>query len=161
MLNINKRKGDRPITGQEPPHLQFSDISPRDIYDKLNEWAFSAFENVRETPTLISVPTSRALWLDEDVDAGPHLFMPPQGSREFAHTHEDGSMHLMLSREDEKTVMDARWGELHPWHNRGVKEILVYAPRDLDELNTIKTIVQTSYKYVTDTQPHIHHCPTC
>jgi hypothetical protein len=161
MLNIKTRNGHKPITGDQPPHLQFSEISPRDIYNSLNDWVFSAFDQVRETPTLISVPTSRALWLDEQVDVGPEFFMPPQGSREFAHTHEDGSMHLMLSRADERRVMEADWGELHPWHDNGVKEILIYAPRDLDELETIKTIVGSSYNYVTKSGSEISACTAC
>jgi len=88
------------------------------------------------------------MWLDENVPASSDAFMPPLGSREFAHTHADGSMHLMLTPSEEKVVLEAGWGELHPWHHRGVREILIYAPRDEKELETIKTIVRASYNYV-------------
>jgi hypothetical protein len=148
MLTIKRRKGDKPVTNPQPPHLQISEQSPREIYRELNAWVFSAFDLVREEPTRISVPTSRAMWLHEGVTASPEAFMPPSGSREFAHTHKDGSMHLMLPSNDEQAVLDAGWGELHPWHNRGVQEILVYAPRNTDELETVKTIVEASYRHV-------------
>lgn len=148
MLEIAQRAGDRPVTNPKPPQLQVTEQSPREIYDALNAWAFSTFDLVREEPTRISVPTARALWLDEGVEATPDVFMPPTGSREFAHTHEDGSMHLMLDAKGERRVIDAGWGELHPNHHRGVKEILVYAPRDADELETVKTIVTASYDHV-------------
>jgi hypothetical protein len=148
MLTVNPRMGDKPQTNPQPPHLQLTEQSPRDIYDKLNAWVFSVFDLVREEPTRISVPTSRAMWLHENVPAPVEVFMPPPGSREFAHTHKDGSMHLMLPEEDEKAVFDADWGELHPWHHRGIHEILIYAPRDDVELETVKSIVEASYKHV-------------
>jgi hypothetical protein len=148
MLRITSRDGDKPTTNPQPPHLQITQQSPREIYNALNTWVFNSFEQVREEPTRISVPTSRAMWLHENVEATPDAFMPPYGSREFAHTHKDGSMHLMLHGEDEHRVMEAGWGELHPWHHRGVREILVYAPRNMDELKTVKTIVQSSYDHV-------------
>ena len=148
MLKIKQRVGEKPVTNPQPPHLQITAQSPCDIYDALNAWVFNTFDLVREEPTRISVPTSRAMWLHESVEAMPDAFMPPIGSREFAHTHKDGSMHLMLHGEDERIVMEAGWGELHPWHHRGVREILAYAPRDKDELETVKTIVKASYDHV-------------
>jgi len=148
LLEIERRIGERPVTNPQPPQLQVTEQSPREIYDALNAWAFDTFDLVREEPTRISVPTARALWLDENVDARPDVFMPPAGSREFAHTHEDGSMHLMLDSDGERCVIDAGWGELHPYHHRGVKEILVYAPRNADELETVKLIVQASCDHV-------------
>lgn len=148
VLKIKERVGAMPVTNSQPPHLQITEQSPRDIYNALNDWVFNSFDLVREEPTRISVPTSRAMWLHESVEATPDAFMPPVGSREFAHTHKDGSMHLMLHGEDERIVMEAGWGELHPWHHRGVREILVYAPRDKDELETVKTIVKASYDHV-------------
>jgi hypothetical protein len=148
MLTVKQRVGDKPQTNPQPPHLQLTEQSPRKIYSKLNAWVFSTFELVREEPTRISVPTSRAMWLREDVRAPIEVFMPPPGSREFAHTHKDGSMHLMLSTEDEQVVLDVGWGELHPWHDRGIREILLYAPRDDDELATVKSIVNASYAHV-------------
>lgn len=162
MLEIRHRQGERPLTNPQPPHLQLSEQSPRAVYNALNDWAFNTFDLVREEPTRISVPTSRALWLHESVEATSEVFMPPPGSREFAHTHKDGSMHLMLSPEEEKIVMDAGWGELHPWHHRGVREILIYAPRDTGELETVQAIVSASYQYVmrsaVRTRRHLNCC---
>jgi hypothetical protein len=148
MLNVEKRIGAKPKTNPQPPHLQTTQQSPREIYSALNLWAFNSFDLVREEPTRISVPTSRAMWLQEDVPTSSEVFMPPHGSREFAHTHKDGSMHLMLASKDEKVVLEAGWGELHPWHHKGVREILIYAPRNQNEIETVKAIVQASYDHV-------------
>ena len=143
---LPRRTGEPPVTGKQPPQLQFSEQSPKDIYEKMAEWFFSTFEHAREEPTRISVPTSRALWLDESIDAPPTSFMPPPGSREFAHLHEDGSFHLVMTPEDESEVIDKGWGVHHPWKDRGVNEILVYAPRNVDEIEILKPVITASYR---------------
>jgi hypothetical protein len=146
-FTLSKRLGDPPVTGKQPPQLQFSDQSPRDVYLKMDEWFFSSFPHTREEPTRISVPTSRALWLDEDINASPFAFMPPPGSREFAHLHEDGSFHLVMHEDDECEVIAKGWGLHHPWKHRGVNEILVYAPRSNDEIEMLKPVIAASYHF--------------
>lgn len=58
----------------------------------------------------ISVPTTRALWLDESISASASSFMPPPGSREFAHLHKDASFHLVMADEDKQKVIRKGWG---------------------------------------------------
>lgn len=146
-LSLSQRAGDAPVTGQQPPQLQFSDQSPRDVYQKMADWFFSTFPHTREEPTRISVPTSRALWLDENIEAAPTVFMPPLGSREFAHLHEDGSFHLVMAEGDEQEVISKDWGLHHPWKHKGVNEILVYAPRNDEEIEILKPVVEASYRF--------------
>jgi len=145
-FTLPQRAGSPPKTGLQPPQLQFSDTSPRDVYARMAAWFFAAFAETREEPTRISVPTTRALWLDESVDAAPDAFMPPPGSREFAHLHEDGSLHLVLAPDDEQEVIAKGWGLHHPWKDRGVNEILVYAPRDDAEIELLKPVIAASYR---------------
>ncbi|MGB1340179.1 MAG: hypothetical protein ACPG5H_07900, partial [Cycloclasticus pugetii] len=71
--------------------------------------------------------------------------------REFAHIHPayDGSLHMALSEEDFKTVIDKQWGERHPLAGKGpIPETiaLVYAPRDIEEIDTVMKIVNASLK---------------
>jgi hypothetical protein len=142
------RQGDPPQIGEVPPQLQYSDLGPEPIRLALKEWAFSAFLNVREHDTLISVPTSRALWLDESVSAAhSDAFMPGRGSREFCHLHEDGSLHGVVDDTVEDEILRKNWGVRHMYYDRGVREMLVYAPRDNDELNVVKQIIVASYRY--------------
>jgi hypothetical protein len=142
------REGSPPRIGQEPPQLQFSDLGPEGIRSALKTWAFSAFPNVREHDTMISVPTSRALWLDEGVSAAhDDAFMPTPGSREFCHLHEDGSLHAVLDTPIEDEILEKRWGVRHMYFDRGVKEMLVYAPRNSDELVVAKRVITESYRY--------------
>lgn len=144
------RQGEKPKTGSQPPHLQFTQQSPKDMYNKLAKWAFSVFPGVREEPSRISLPGTRALWLDESIKvAHSDAIMPAAGTREFAHLHEDGSMHLNIAEELKSEIFSKKWGEIHPWVNRGINSILVYAARSEEDLEVIKVILAQSYKYAT------------
>jgi hypothetical protein len=147
-FELPSRTGDAPEIGEVPPQLQFSDLGPENIRLALKEWAFSAFSNAREHDTLISVPSSRALWLDEATPAAhDDAFMPPSGSREFCHLHQDGSLHAVVAVEVEEEILAKGWGVRHMYYDRGVKEVLVYAPRDTDELAVAKKLISMSYLY--------------
>jgi hypothetical protein len=147
-IDLSVREGERPEIGQEPPQLQFSDLGPEDVRLELKTWAFSTFPNVTENDTAISVPTSRALWLDEKVSAAhDDAFMPTPGSREFCHLHEDGSFHAVVDAPIEEEILAKRWGVRHMYYDRGVKELLVYAPRNDDEVIVAKKIITESYRY--------------
>ncbi len=156
MLKVPKRQGERPQTGDQPPHLQFTEQSPREIYEQMAQWALvdipAAIPALSEEPTRISVPTSRALWLDESVAAPAKAFMPPAGSREFAHLHADGSWHLVVDDDLVRHVDEQSWGERHPWYDRGILEVLVYAPRDLGEMAIVQQLVAASIAYASNQQ---------
>ena len=149
-FSLTERIGQTPQIGQTPPQLQFSDKSPRDIYQKFHDWMFSTFPKVRKEPTRISVPTSIAMWLDENEDVG-HIdaFMPPSGGREFTHIHLDGSFHTVVGADVENEIITKKWGVRHMYYDQGVKEVLVYAPRNEEEIEIAKTIVIKSYEYAT------------
>ncbi|MEW8000908.1 MAG: luciferase family protein [Candidatus Thiodiazotropha endolucinida] len=148
---ILKRAGERPTTGAQPPHLQYSDISPRSIHQQMARWGLTDLPAqipfISHQPTRISVPTSEALWLDESVQARREAFMPPPGSREFAHLHEDGSWHLVVDESLVGTIVDAGWGERHPWYDRGVLEVLVYAPRNEAEMQVVQQLVISAIEH--------------
>lgn len=147
------RTGPRPTTGDQVPHLQLSDKSPPEYVEELIRWAVSTFSDVREEATRISVASTRALWLDKTVPvAHDDAFMPPPGSREFAHVHADGSMHLCMSDDAIRELVEKRWGEPHPLKHQGVNEVLCYAPRTAEELEIVKAALAESYCYATGTE---------
>jgi hypothetical protein len=148
-LDLSPRHGTQPKTGLQPPQLQFSETSPPAVYEQMAAWFFSTFPDTREEPTRISVATSRALWLNEYVPASSDSFMPPPGSREFAHLHADGSLHLVLREDDQLEVIGKGWGLPHPWKDRGVNEIMIFAPRDEQEIEDLKPVVAAAYAYAT------------
>ena len=111
---------------------------------------FHSFPKSREHETWISVPSSRATWLDENITNTPDDgFMPPSSSREFSHLHLDGSIHVCLPDDDVNQVYQANWGEPHPYKHMGVNEILVYAPQNEEELAILQQVIVASYEYVT------------
>ena len=151
-LTLTKRVGVKPITNPLPPHLQHNQHSPRKIYHALADWMFNAFPKSREHKTLISVPSSRAMWLDEKIKNTPKdgFMPPPPKSREFAHLHKDGSIHVCLPEKDIDVILDAKWGEPHPYKKYGVNEILVYAPQNKKEMDVLKQVIIASYEYLTN-----------
>ena len=76
--------------------------------------------------------------------------MPPPGSREFAHLHADGSWHLVVDEDLVEAIVSTGWGERHPWYDRGVLEVLVYAPRDEAELQIVKRLVLRSVSHASN-----------
>ncbi|HVF00867.1 MAG TPA: hypothetical protein VNA27_05935, partial [Rubrobacteraceae bacterium] len=79
-----QRSGPRPRTTPTNPHTQLEQNPDTSIVEELVCRIFS-LPGVEERPSAISVPGARALWLREEVPAGPReAFMI---GREFAHVH--------------------------------------------------------------------------
>lgn len=144
------RQGPRPRTDNAVPHLQKTQKSPEHLRNGLIKWASAALPDVSEEDTRISVSATRALWLSETVEqAHADAFMPPAGSREFAHVHADGSMHLCVSDDAVRVIVESGWGEPHPLKDKGVNEVLFYAPRDSEEFDIAKYALGEAWSYAT------------
>ncbi|MDQ3689554.1 MAG: DUF5519 family protein [Chloroflexota bacterium] len=130
------------------PHTQIGVQPVPEVNAELHRRAF-ALPGVSARPTIISLPGAQALWLDESL----HLAHPEAvvAGREFTHIHPDGSMHLPLPTERARQAIEAGWAEVHPMADMlGVAGfVLVYTPRDFDELETFWGLVLDSYCYVT------------
>lgn len=109
-----------------------------------------SFSDVEERPTRISVPGARALWLRDDVPAGPSdAFMV---DREFAHLHpgQDQSLHATLPPNLAEAAIEAGWAELHPVARMGLiprTTVMLYAPRNREELDVILGLLTASYRF--------------
>jgi hypothetical protein len=150
MPPLPKRAGDRPRTTPTNPHTQL-DQQPTDLrfVEQLAERVF-ALPGVREEPSRISVPGARALFLARGEPAGPpEAFLI---EREFAHLHPapDHSLHAMLPLETANEAVEAGWAEPHPVALRGLiprTAVMLYAPRDEDELDVIVSLVRASHAF--------------
>jgi luciferase-like monooxygenase len=144
------RAGARPRTTPTNPHTQL-DQQPTDprLADELARRAF-ALPGVVEEPSGISVPGARALVLAPNEPAGPpEAFLI---GREFAHVHPDPdhSLHAMLPTETVNDAVAAGWAEPHPVALRGLippTAVMLYAPRDEDELDVIERLVRASHAF--------------
>jgi hypothetical protein len=144
------RVGERPRTTPTNPHTQL-DQQPADLrwVEELARRVF-ALPGVNEEPSRISVPGARALVLTPEEAAGPReAFLI---GREFAHLHPDPdhSLHAMLPTETVTEAVAAGWAESHPVALRGLippTAVMLYAPRDAEELEVVEGLVRTSHAF--------------
>jgi len=145
---LPQRPGPRPRTHKAPPHTQLDAEPIPELNTELASRCF-ALPHVAEATTLISVPGARALIATEDAPFDPTKAMI---GREFAHIHPDGSMHLLLPQALAAEAIDTGWAEPHPMAadlEPGL--VMVYTPRDTDELDVIWRLVEASHAYVMTT----------
>jgi hypothetical protein len=146
---LPKRSGFRPRTTPTNPHTQLEQNPEREVVEELVMRVF-ALTGVEERPSAISVPGARALWLREDVAAGP-----PEAfviGREFAHIHPmpDGSLHAALPPEVAQEAIRKGWAEQHPAARMGrvpQNVVMIYAPRDAQEIEVVVGLVTEAYHY--------------
>jgi hypothetical protein len=163
---LPRRPGPQPTTTPTNPHTQL-DQQPTDaaLISRLAARIF-ALPGVRERASAISVPGARALWLNESLPAGPpEAFLV---GREFAHLHPgaDHSLHAMLPPDLAEEAGAAGWAEQHPIARRGLipaNAVMLYAPRDNDELEVVAGLVEAAYSFAaTPVRPPAtadHHRP--
>jgi phospholipase/carboxylesterase len=146
--NLPKRKGPKPQTGPAIPHQQLSQIAPitlqQQLWDRMQHLA-----HIIQGRSYVSMPDTRALHMEPDHAKGPRTaFMM---GTEFCHLHgpSDGSLHMALPPKVVAEVIATGWGEVHPIvrdsHNPTL--VMVYGPRDDDELEIAWELVQRSYNY--------------
>jgi hypothetical protein len=148
--SLPARPGDRPQTTPTNPHTQLTQQPDDDrLREELCRRLF-ALPGVVERPSVISVPGARALWLEEGTGVAPaDAFM---AGREFAHFHprSDHSLHAMLPVEVARAAVDSGWAEQHPVARLGLigeGAVMLYAPRDDEELEVIEQLVGISHRY--------------
>ena len=90
------------------------------------------------------------MWLPEGVPTGPReAFMI---GREFAHIHPlpDGSLHAALPPKTAEEAVHRGWAEQHPVARLGYipeNVVMIYAPRDEEELEIVLRLVEESRRY--------------
>ena len=150
---LPRRAGPPPRTYHGPPHTQLDQQPDARIRARFGR-RFGGLPGVDEQATGVrAVPGARALCLAADVPAGPaEAFIT---GREFAHLHAlpDSSLHMVLPEPLATAAIEAGWGELHPLAGTAVPAttLLVYAPRDPDEIDVILGLVERSYEFACGT----------
>jgi phospholipase/carboxylesterase len=143
-----RRTGPRPRTTPTNPHLQLSDNAPLELQDRVFDCA-RALPGVVVGLSLVSVSGTRAF----------HAPSSPQGARdafmiehEFAHLHpsSDGSLHMVLPPDVVDRVLENQWAERHPLagrHGLPTNIVMVYGPRNADELEVVIELVRASHEH--------------
>lgn len=155
-MDIPKRSGVKPSTHFGLPHQQLDQQPTDPLLRKELARRLFALPGVNESPSLISVPGARGAFVD-----GPPAPGGPESAffiaSEFAHLHPgaDQSMHLHLPEDVAERAIAAGFAEMHPLAVCGQvapTRVMVFAPRDADELETVWSLVETSYTYALGTK---------
>lgn len=148
LLSLPQRPGDLPRVTTGVPHIQINQNSPQDTYEELVAWAFS-LDGVVRSASVTGLTNTPALTVSPELEANPEALI---GGREFAHIHglpRGGSLHLRLPLRAAAELVRTGWGEYHPLHLQGDMPgfVMVYAPRDADDLEVVKAIIEISAAY--------------
>ena len=98
----------------------------------------------------MALPQTAALCLAEETAGGPaDAFID---GTEFCHLHPppEGSLHLTLPEPVRSKAIDFCWAETHPVAVSGALSrclVLVYAPRDEQELAVVVSLLETSWRF--------------
>jgi hypothetical protein len=153
LTKLPKRLGSRPKVRGIAPHRQSDQKASPQIFQALRE---SILSLATQHPQKLRHGTS---CLEKH---GPGLFAHPPINRsrhcngEVCHAHpSDGSIHLTLHPADAAIVLQQAWGERHPlssggWLARFVPPgfVMVYAPRNEDEVEVVVGIVKAAVWWV-------------
>ena len=149
---LPNRAGSEPSTPSRVPHIQIDQNAPVEMQQIL----LAGMQNLPDVrlwqDTPYSLPPAVGWVLPEGLREGPENAYSAEG--EFGHSHrpEDGSMHLRVPAAAARMIFDKGWGILHPFSaavtgEREVNYIMVYGPRDEEEVAAAWVIVQLSYAF--------------
>jgi phospholipase/carboxylesterase len=142
-----KRRGPRPQTTNTNPHTQLDQNAPLALQERLFDIGKS-LSGVAVGRSLVSVPGARAFHLP----GCSHRHGSFMVECEFAHLHpsHDGSLHMTIPSELVDEVIANGWGERHPLagkHGLPDNIIMVYGPRDEEELAVVAELLQASHAW--------------
>ena len=151
LQRIPNRPGPSPTATFEIPHQQLNQPAPIIVQEELIT-AVAALPNVLLWESPDSLPGAIGWILGESLDTDEKGDLI--AGSEFGHQHrnEVGSMHLSLPTAASQIVLEKGWAVLHPFStvihgSRAVDYLLVYAPRDNEDLKIVWLIVQASYAF--------------
>ena len=159
--DLPSRAGPRPTIGVHPvPHRQLDQLPGAGMNRKI---ALIFDAQVSRRSDLLRYELSffekrnQAVFLRDP--AGGHADAKASHG-EIAHVHpSDGSMHMIFGAADARRVIEAGWGECHPLAGRrGLPEsyILVYPPRDENELEMTQHLLDAAVSHMARLDPKGH-----
>ena len=150
-LDIPQRSGDTPQVDGYVPHQQIDQHSSKEIFEEFKA-RVAELPHVSLIKSRTTVDRSIGLYID------PGVKLHPKAEREFTHLNTEpgpGSFHIKLPTEDLDHIVSKGWGTYHPM-SEGVKGYpgkiavaLVYAPRDLEELEVAMSILRHAHSFTT------------
>jgi hypothetical protein len=153
LIPLQQRRGAPPLTHRGLPHVQLDQWPPPEIARKLIEKTLR-LPYVRWRQSRIASPETKALWIEDEFAAGPaEAFMD---GHEFCYLHPPpaSNIHVMLPRHVREPALQLGWGEPHPLTRlAGMPKplVMLYAPRNSEELTTVMRLIWNSWEFACDT----------
>lgn len=152
--DLPARQGSRPRIAVYPiPHRQL-DQAPSADTRGLQDALFDAY--VEQRSQFVCYQTSHYERHNNAVFVRPdhiHAAFGHISGGEVAHVHQsDGSMHMIFSPSDCKTVIEKGWGERHPltgvYPGLPLTYLMIYAPRNADEVKVVQQFLRAAISNV-------------
>lgn len=150
---LEARTGPAPRVDTRYPCPQLDDLAPQQLREQLLVRA-ATLAGVSVSDTRLSIPGGRALVLDPDIAHGqPEAFIT---GRELAIVTDGGSVQLTLPPDWGQELLDRGWATIHPLarYLAGAlppQSLILYAPRDPDELEVAWRSLQAAHGYARGT----------
>ena len=147
-MEMRPRVGDRPVVSTVGPQTQLSQQSPPALWGQLVARTF-ARPDVEEGHSQVSPASSRAVFLREQrEERAAETSLAPGERLEPVHLHgvADTSIHLCLPPARAREVTALGWAEPHQFGDFGT-ELLIYGPRDDDELEIVLGLIDESLAF--------------
>ncbi|MBD1549203.1 luciferase family protein [Roseibium aggregatum] len=149
---LPKRSGPKPNTSDCLPHSQLNQNAPVDMQETLWD-RMSRMASVETGQSDVSVPGARAVFVLDSKRFGPSCACMTGNEFAHIHPHNDGSLHLTLPEAVRCDAIEKGWAEPHPLAGRDKRApetvVMVFGPRDRDELETVWCLVKTSHAFAT------------
>ncbi|ORY57148.1 phospholipase/carboxylesterase [Pseudomassariella vexata] len=153
------RSGSRPnVPGAVAPQRQMTEQATQETHQQMKDFLVALVKEnadfLQLKPSGLENASQQAAFLADGFAIPGHM----KGTRgEFLHPHEEGSSHVVLGLSDSARLIELGWAERHklsgviiPWGY-----VLVYAPRNAEELGVWKSIVIASAKFVAAGGPKV------
>jgi hypothetical protein len=146
---LPSRAGPRPAVSAVLPHIQLDHWPPPSVFGRLVARC-SSLPRVKFRESRMASPEIQALCLPEELAHGPkEAFID---DHEFCHLHPlpQCSIHLTLPSPMRQMVIECGWGEPHRLVLSGIVAetlMMLYAPRDDQELEVVAELVAVSYRF--------------
>ncbi|KAF4959846.1 hypothetical protein FGADI_1349 [Fusarium gaditjirri] len=150
--DVPAREAPRPIIGKwTAPSRQLTDMAKQSLIERyqsfLSSLASSSSSKLK-IATSLAERHGPALFVASDKPSHP---IAKRTRGEVGHMHgSDGSMHVNLAPKDAKLVLERGWGQRHPLSGTVLYlgNVMVYAPRNEDELEIVKSIMRAGAKFM-------------
>ena len=162
-VQLPKRRGPAPrIIARTLPQRQYPEPLDPAVVERLHNLPHKYVDSHGHLLTLDKSFTegysADAIYARPELPGRKHGAQDRILGHELAHVHpSENSLHVWLTKADARKVIEAGWGERFPLSALGMTDdgwTFVYAPRSMEDVDVIETIVKAAIGHLT--AEHIH-----